>query len=177
MPVLQVTQLLEPSSSEAAEEPPSKKQRTCQSPQQSQGGTHASAEPSTQQPGVSGMTTSCKGAAPTPTPSTTTATAGNEGSYGESTSASGSGQGRSAVRPGSRTIRHQQHHPNKAAAVDIAEMQAHELHTKLVEVKMIIKNGAPEDASAAYSQAQQQLEKLQKAMEDVEKQLVDHATN
>jgi hypothetical protein len=61
--------------------------------------------------------------------------------------------------------------------VDIAEMQAHELHTKLVEVKMMMENGAPEDASAAYSQAQQQLEKLQKAMEDVEKQLVDHATN
>ena len=123
------------------------------------------------------MTTSGKGAAPTPTASTTTATAGNEGSYGESKSASRSGPGRSAVSPGSRTIRGQQHHPNKAAAVEIAEMQAHELHTKLVKVKMILENGAPEDASAAYWQAQQLLEKLQKAMEDVKKQLIDHATN
>ena len=51
------------------------------------------------------------------------------------------------------------------------------LHTKLVEVKMSMENGSPEDASAAYSQAQQQLEKLQKAMVAVEKQLVDHATS
>jgi len=107
---------------EAAEEPPSKKQRTCQSPQQSQGGTHASAEPSMQQPGVSG-TTSGTGAV---TPSTTTATAGNEGSYGESMLASRPGPGRSAVSPGSTTIRRQQHHPNETAAAETAEMQAHE---------------------------------------------------
>ena len=50
-------------------------------------------------------------------------------------------------------------------------------HTKLVEVKMSMENGSPEDASAAYRQAQQQLEKLQKAMEAIEKQLVDHATS
>ena len=90
-------------------------------------------------------------------------------------SASRSDPGRSAVSPGGRTIRRQHHHPNKAAAAEIAEMQAHELHTKLVEVKMIMENGPPEDASAAYWQAQQLLKKLQKAMEDVKKQLTDHA--
>ena len=177
MPALQV-QIPDHSSSEATEEPPSKKQRTCHSLQQSQGGTHATAEPSAQQPGVSGLTTGT-GAAPTPaTPSTTTASAGNEGSCGESMSASRSGRPcPSAVRPGSRAIQRQQHQPNMAAAAEIAGMQAHELHTKLVEVKMSMENGSPEDASAAYWQAQQQLEKLQKAMEDLKKQLVDHATS
>ena len=172
MPVLQV-QIPDPSSREATEEPPSKKQRTCHSPQQSQGGTHASAEPSAQQPGVSGLTPGT-GAAPTPTtPSTTTASAGNEGLCGESMSASRSGQpGPSAVTPGSRAIQREQHQPNMAAAAEIAGM----LHTKLVEVKISMENGSPEDASAAYSQAQKQLEKLQKAMEAV-RPLVDHATS
>ena len=111
-------------------------------------------------------------------PSTTTATAGNEGSYGESMSASRSGRpDPGAVRPGSSAIQPQQHQPNMAAAAEIAERHGHELHTKLVEVKMTMENGSPEDASAAYWQAQQQLEKLQKAMEAVEKQLVDHATS
>jgi len=40
-----------------------------------------------------------------------------------------------------------------------------------------MENGALEDASAACWQAQRQLEKLQKAMEDLEKQPVDHATS
>ena len=89
-------------------------------------------------------------------------------------SASRSGRpGPSAVRPGSRAIQRQQRQPNMAAAAEIAGM----LHTKLVEVRMSMENGSSEDASAAYWQAQQQLEKLQKAMEDLKKQLVDHATS
>ena len=104
---------------------------------------------------------------------------GNEGSCGESMSASRSGQpGPGDVTPGSRAIQHQQHQPYlAAAAAEIAGMQAHELHIKLVEVKISMENGSPEDASTKYSQAQQQLEKLQKAMAVIRKQLEDHATS
>ena len=160
---------------EAAEEPPCKKQR--QSKESGNGTDANAAEPSTTQPGVSKAAGSSK--APTsPLLGTAAAATGNEGSSGGSVSANRSSPGPSAASVGSRAIQRQQHQPGKAtSAVEVAEMQAHELHTKLVEVKISLENGAPKGASAAYWQAQQQLVKLQEAMEEIKTQLMDHATS
>ena len=175
-----MTHTPDPSSSrkhhQAAEEPPCKKQRQSQESRECRTDANA-AEPSTKQPGVSKVAASSK--APTsPLLGTPAAATGNEGSSGESVSGGRSSPGPSAASVGSRAIQRQQHHPGKAAsAVEVAEMQAHELHTKLVAVKVSLENGAPRDASAAYQQAQQQLEKLQKAMNEIKTQLIDPATS